>query len=200
MPKSWVRQRKRDSYYRKAKATGYRSRAAFKLIQINEKFGIIHQGDFVVDLGAAPGSWSQVAVELVGKEGRVIAVDRKRMQPIDGVTVIRGDLTDPDIFESIHEETKDGVDVVISDMAPRLGGNKHIDHARSISLAETALDFSFETVRRGGNFLAKAFRGDLFPAYMEMVSSRFDFCKPHSPKASTSSSREVFVVARGFRG
>ncbi|MFQ5884847.1 MAG: RlmE family RNA methyltransferase [Thermoplasmata archaeon] len=200
MPKSWVRQRKEDIYYRKAKAKGYRSRAAYKLIQINEKFAIIHQGDLVVDLGAAPGSWSQVSVELVGKKGRVIAVDRKRMRPIDGVTVIRGDLTHPDIFESFHEETEDEVDVVISDMAPRLGGNKNIDHAKSISLAETALDFSVETLRRGGNFLAKAFQGDLFPAYLETVSSKFDFCKPHSPKASTSRSREVFVVAKGFRG
>ncbi|UCD92103.1 MAG: RlmE family RNA methyltransferase [Methanobacteriota archaeon] len=200
MPKSWVKQRKEDGYYKKAKEIGYRSRAAFKLIQINEKFSVMKNGDLVVDLGAAPGSWSQVASEIVGKEGRVIAVDRKRMKPLDNVALVRADLTHPEAFESIREASEGDVDVVISDMAPRLSGNRHIDQAKSISLAEIAFDFSLEILRKGGNFVAKVFQGDQFHDYQKAVASRFDFCKSHSPKASTSSSREIFVIAKGFRG
>lgn len=200
MSKRWIRQRKEDSYYKQAKAKGYRSRAAYKLKQINEKFSIIKEGDVVVDLGAAPGGWSQVALEVVGKGGRVIAVDRKRMRPIQGVTMVREDLTNPDTFNQIYKEAGGKVDVVMSDMAPRLSGNRHIDHAKSMSLAEIAFDFATKATKKGGNFLAKVFQGDMFPAYLEMVSSRFTIHKSHSPKASLSSSREIFVVAKDYRG
>jgi 23S rRNA (uridine2552-2'-O)-methyltransferase len=200
MAKSWVRQRKKDDYYRKAKAKGYRSRAAYKLIQINEKFSIITQGDVVVDLGAAPGGWSQVALELVGSEGTVVAVDRKRMTPIEGVHLVRGDLTETETVEMVRKEIGGKADVVLSDMAPRLSGNKHVDHGKSMSLAEAASDFAVQTLERKGNLVVKVFQGDMYPDYVARTSRMFEFSQSHSPKASTASSRENYVVAKGFLG
>ncbi|MFQ6060188.1 MAG: RlmE family RNA methyltransferase [Thermoplasmata archaeon] len=200
MTKRWIRERKTDVYHREARRRGYRSRAAFKLIQINEKFGVIKEGDFVVDLGAAPGGWSQVAQELVRDRGRVVAVDRKRMSPIEGVTILRGDLRKPETLSLIHERIGKYIDVVISDMAPRLSGNRHVDHARSIALAEIALEFATRILKKGGNFLAKVLQGDMFSSYLENTSRRFAFCRAHTPKASLSRSREIFVVAKDFRG
>jgi 23S rRNA (uridine2552-2'-O)-methyltransferase len=199
MAKSWVKQRKKDDYYRKAKASGYRSRAAYKLIQINEKFSIIKEGDVVVDLGAAPGGWSQVALELVGPKGNVIAVDRKRMEPIEGVELVRGDLSDPRTVEAVLEEIE-RANVVLSDMAPRLSGNKHVDHGKSMSLAEGALEFARRTLRKGGCLVVKVFQGDMFPEYIGRTSKLFEYSQSHSPKASTSSSRETYLVAKGFLG
>jgi 23S rRNA (uridine2552-2'-O)-methyltransferase len=200
MAKSWVRQRKKDDYYRKAKAEGYRSRAAYKLIQINERFSIISQNDIVVDLGAAPGGWSQVALELAGSEGTVVAVDRKRMTPIEGVHLVRGDLTEAETVEMVRKEIGGKADVVLSDMAPRLSGNKHVDHGKSMSLAEAALDFATQTLERKGNLIVKVFQGDMYPDYMARASKLFEFSQSHSPKASTASSRENYVVAKGFLG
>ncbi len=200
MTKSWVKQRKRDDYYRKAKAMGYRSRAAYKLIQINERFSIITEGDVVVDLGAAPGGWSQVALELVGPKGVVIAVDRKRMEPIEGVRLVRGDLSSPATMEAVLEEIERKADVVLSDMAPRLSGNKHVDHGKSMSLAEDALKFATQTLGRGGCLVVKVFQGDMIPEYAERTSKLFEFSQSHSPKASTSSSREMYLVAKGYSG
>lgn len=200
MTKSWVKQRKKDDYYRKAKAMGYRSRAAYKLIQINERFSIITEGDVVVDLGAAPGGWSQVALELVGSKGVVIAVDRKRMLPIEGVRLVRGDLSNPATMEAVLEEIERKADVVLSDMAPRLSGNKHVDHGKSMSLAEGALKFANQTLGRGGCLVVKVFQGDMIPEYAERASKLFEFSQSHSPKASASSSRETYLVAKGYLG
>ncbi|MCK4443127.1 MAG: RlmE family RNA methyltransferase, partial [Thermoplasmata archaeon] len=132
MGKRWVKERKRDGYYRMAKAKGYRSRAAYKLIQINKKFELISEGDVVIDLGAAPGGWSQVAVELTGNRGNVLAVDRKRMSPIEGIRLVRSDITEEETIDLVTSEIGGKADVVISDMAPRLSGNRHLDHAKSI--------------------------------------------------------------------
>ncbi len=200
MTKGWVKQRKKDDYYRKAKAKGYRSRAAYKLIQINERFSIIMEGDVVVDLGAAPGGWSQIALELVGPKGVVIAVDRKRMEPIEGVRLVRGDLSDPATMEAVLEEIERKADVILSDMAPRLSGNKHVDHGKSMSLAEGALKFAGQTLGRGGCLVVKVFQGDMFPEYAQRTSKLFEFSQSHSPKASTSSSRETYLVAKGYSG
>ncbi len=199
MPKRWVKQRKKNGFYRKAKARGYRSRAAYKLIQINKRFGILRKGDVVVDLGAAPGGWSQVALEYVGEGGKVVAVDRKRMRPIEGVLVVRADLTDDETTELIIKEIGGKANAVISDMAPRLSGNKHVDHARSISLAEIAFEFAEKTTKRGGNFVAKTFQGDMFPEYIQRLSTLFKSCQSYSPEASPSGSREIFAVAKGYR-
>lgn len=200
MGKRWVKERKKDGFYKMAKAKGYRSRAAYKLIQINKRFDLISEGHVIVDLGAAPGGWSQVAFELVGERGKVIAVDRKRMKPIEGVRMVRGDLTDSTTIEAVIEEIGGEANVVISDMAPRLSGSRHMDHAKSISLAETALEFAKQTLKIGGNFAVKTFQGDLYTEYLERMSSVFRFSQSYSPKASPSGSREVFVVAKGYLG
>lgn len=200
MAKRWVKERKRDGYYRKAKKEGYRSRAAFKLIQINKRFGLISEGDVVVDLGAAPGGWSQVALEFVGRSGKVIAVDKKRMTPIEGVHLVRGDLTVGSTIAAVVEEIGGEADVIVSDMSPRLSGNWNMDHAKSISLADTALEFAKQTLKKGGNFVVKAFQGDLYIEFHERTSGVFELTQSYHPKASPSGSREVFVVAKGYRG
>ena len=200
MAKRWVKERKRDGYYRKAKKEGYRSRAAFKLIQINKRFGLISEGDVVVDLGAAPGGWSQVALEFVGRSGKVIAVDKKRMKPIEGVHLVRGDSTVGSTIAAVIEEIGGEADVIVSDMSPRLSGNWNMDHAKSISLADTALEFAKQTLKKGGNFVVKAFQGDLYIEFHERTSSVFELTQSYHPKASPSGSREVFVVAKGYRG
>ncbi len=200
MAKRWVKERKRDGYYRKAKAEGYRSRAAYKLIQINKRFDLMSEGDVVVDLGAAPGGWSQVALEFVGRSGKVIAVDRKRMRPIEGVQMVRGDLTDDSTIKAVIEEIGGEADVIVSDMAPRLSGNWNMDHAKSISLADTALEFAKRTLRKGGNFVVKTFQGDLYIEYHERATSVFESIQSYTPKASPSRSREVFVVGKGYLG
>jgi 23S rRNA (uridine2552-2'-O)-methyltransferase len=200
MTKRWVKQRKKDGYYRKAKTKGYRSRAAYKLIQINERFSLMEAGNVVVDLGAAPGGWSQVALELVGSEGMVVGVDRKRMEPIEGVRLVRGDLTEAGTVGLVRNEIDGRADVVVSDMAPRLSGNKHVDHGKAMSLAETALEFSTHILREKGHLVVKTFQGDMLPEFMKKVSNLFEFSQLHSPKASTSSSRETYVVVKGFLG
>ncbi len=199
MGKRWVKERKRDGYYRMAKAREYRSRAAYKLIQMNKKFKLIVEGNTVIDLGAAPGGWSQVAVELTGNRGNVLAIDRKRMSPMEGVRIVRGDITETETADLATGEIGGKADVVISDMAPRLSGNKHLDHAQSITLADSALEFARKTLKKGGNFVAKVFQGDMFTEYCERVSNLFEFSQPYSPKASSSGSRETYVVAKGFR-
>jgi 23S rRNA (uridine2552-2'-O)-methyltransferase len=200
MAKRWVKERKKDGFYRMAKAKGYRSRAAYKLIQINKRFGLISEGNVVVDLGAAPGGWSQVALELVGDNGKVVAVDRKRMKPIEGVQMVRGDLTDSMTIEAVIKEIGGEADAVISDMAPRLSGSRPLDHAKSISLAETALEFAEQTLKKGGNFAVKTFQGDLYTEYLERTSGAFGFSQSYSPKASPAGSREVFVVGKDYLG
>jgi 23S rRNA (uridine2552-2'-O)-methyltransferase len=197
--KAWVKGRKRDPYYRRAKAEGYRSRAAFKLIQIDARFDLIYEGDTVLDLGSAPGGWSQVAKVLVGDSGRIIAADLVGMRPLAGVDVWKGDLTDPEFIESLVREIG-AVDVVISDMSPRLSGTKTLDHERSLALAETALAVAVRVLRPRGHFLAKVFQGPALDAFKERVASEFETAKGHAPEASRKESREFYVVGKGFRG
>ncbi len=197
--KQWRAQRKRDYYYRKAKQEQYRSRASYKLQQLNERFGMIHLGDTVVDLGASPGGWSQVAVEIAGEGSKVFALDLDRFAPIDGVTFIRGDIRDADIVASLLELIPDGADVVISDMAPNISGNYSYDHARSIELCEHALKFASSVLKPKGNFVAKMFFGDLSKDYIASVKRSFKEVSVHHPKASRKSSSEVYVIGLGFK-
>jgi 23S rRNA (uridine2552-2'-O)-methyltransferase len=199
MSKRWIKQRKRDGYYRKAKSEGYRSRSAYKLLQINERYKIISKKDTVVDLGAAPGGWSQVASEIAGSEGLVVGVDIQRIEPISGVTFIRGDMTKPETINKILSIVNQA-DVVISDMSPNITGNYSMDHARSIDLAERALEFSKSPLNPGGNVLIKVFMGDLYEDYLDKLLSSFEFMKAHSPKASRKQSSEIYVIGKGFRG
>ena len=197
--KQWRAERRRDKYYVKAKKEHYRSRAVYKLKQIDHRFDLIRPGDVVVDLGASPGGWSEVAAELVGSEGKVIAMDIDRMSPIEGVTFIRGDIRNEAVVARLREIIPDGADVVISDMSPDISGNYSYDHARSIELCEHALRFAAATLREGGNFTAKMFYGDMSKSFVDMAKKYFHEVHVHHPRASRSTSSELYVVALGFR-
>ncbi len=199
MSKRWVKERKRDGYYRQAKKVGYRSRSAFKLKQINDRYKVISSRDKVIDLGAAPGGWSQVAKEIVGGKGVVVGVDIQKIEPIEGVTFLKGDLTKSETLENISSIVTN-VDVVISDMSPNITGNYSMDHARSIDLAEKALETAKNLLKEDGNFVVKVFQGDLFEDFLKEIKSLFRFTKVHSPKASRKSSSEVYVIGKGFKG
>ncbi len=187
--------KKRDFFYNKAKQMGYRSRAAFKLHFINEKFHLIRKGDAIVDLGAAPGGWLQVAKELSGDT--VIGVDLQKIEPIEGVTTIKGDMTSPETQQKIFEKVEK-VSVVICDAAPNLSGNWALDHARSIDLAKTALDVASRILTPGGNFLVKVFQGDLYQGFVDEVGRRFSKTYTYKSPASRSQSAEIYVIGKGF--
>jgi len=199
MSKQWLREHKKDHFYRQAKQDGYRSRAAFKLKQIHTRFKIIRKGDRVIDLGASPGGWSQVALELVGPTGSVVAVDLVRMEAIEGVSFVAGDMTSKDTVDRVLSLI-DRADVVISDMSPKLSGNYTMDQARSVYLVSHALDFAHTVLRPGGSFVAKVFEGEDFPGLRDSIRTRFRRFKLFSPEASRNSSSEIYVVAMGFTG
>lgn len=183
-----------------AKKEKYRSRAAYKLMQLNEKFGIICAGDRVVDLGCSPGGWSQVASELAGPSGKVIGVDIKRMRPIEHVEFVLGDILDQGTVKATLDKLGGAADVVISDMAPNISGNYSMDHARSIELCEHALQFARNALREGGNFVVKVFEGDMYREFLDSVRRVFTVVKAHNPKASRPTSSEIYIVAKGFIG
>jgi 23S rRNA (uridine2552-2'-O)-methyltransferase len=186
----------KDYYFKLAKKEGYRSRAAFKLKQINKKFKVIGSESIVVDLGASPGGWSQVASEITS--GKVVAVDISPMPPLDGVEFLRGDITNEETLNQLKEIVKEA-DVVICDASPNLSGRWSYDHARSIFLAENALKIAENLLKEKGNFVVKVFQGDLLPSYVREVKSKFYFVKLHGPKASRKESAEIYVVAKGFK-
>ncbi len=174
---------------------GYRSRAAFKLKFINEKYKLIEKGHSVVDLGAAPGGWLQVAKELSGDS--VIGVDLQKIEPIEGITTIKGDMTSPETQQKIFDLVEK-VNVVICDAAPNLSGNWALDHARSIDLARTALDVAAKLLAPGGNFLVKAFQGELYQGFVDDVEKRFSKAYTYKSPASRSQSAEIYVIGKGF--
>jgi len=198
--KRWRSERRKDYYYRKAKQEEYRSRASYKLKQLDHRFDLIQPGDVVVDLGASPGGWSQVAIERAGPRGRVFALDLDRMAPIEGVTFIRGDIREAAVLARLLEQVPDGADVVISDMSPDISGQYSYDHARSIELCEHALAFAGKVLRDKGNMLVKMFFGDMSGPFVRRVREAFAEVHVHHPKASRSTSSEVYIVALGFRG
>jgi len=197
--KRWRSERRKDFYYRKAKQDHYRSRASYKLKQLDHRFDLIQPGDVVVDLGASPGGWSQVAAERVGSGGKVFALDLDRMQPIDGIAFIRGDIRNEAVVARLREQVPGGADVVISDMSPDISGQYSYDHARSVELCEHALAFAEEVLREGGNLLVKMFFGDMSDPFVRKIKEVFDEVHMHHPKASRSTSSEVYVVALGYR-
>lgn len=185
---------KRDHYYWEAKRVGYRSRAAFKLLQMNQTFKLIKRGDWVLDLGAAPGGWSQVAVELGAK---VVAVDINEMEPIDGVTFIQGDITAPETVEKI-KKVREYFDVIISDAAPKISGIWTVDHLRSIDLARSSFGIAKSLLKEHGNFVVKVFQGEEIQNFFNELKPFFKFKKFHSPRASRKSSAEIYFVGKGF--
>src|SRR3989304_8473224 len=185
---------RRDYFYRKAKKEGYRSRAAFKLKQISNKFSLIKKGNTVVDLGAAPGGWLQVAKELSG--GKVVGVDLLQIEEIEGVETIKGDIRLDATVEKIREKIKEGADVVLCDAAPNLSGNWSYDHARSIDLASSALECARKILKTGGGFAVKVFQGDMFPGYLDEMRTYFAKVQAFSPEASRKPSAEIYVIGR----
>jgi 23S rRNA (uridine2552-2'-O)-methyltransferase len=184
----------RDHYYWKAKDEGYRARSAYKLLQMNERFHIIKKGDSIVDLGAAPGGWLQVARQL--SMGRVVGVDLEPIEPIPGVVTIQADITKETTANLVKEALGGDADVVICDAAPNLSGTWDVDHARSVDLARSALAMAKRLLRPGGNFLVKVFQGDMFIEFLSEVRREFSSVSAHSPQASRKESAEMYIVAK----
>ena len=195
--KQWLRRHVTDPYVRKAKAQGYRSRSAFKLLQIDAKEKVLKPGQTVVDLGAAPGGWSQVAVQKVRPGGRVFAIDLLPIAPISGVTVLEGDFREPRLLEALAEAR---ADVVLSDVAPNLSGIGNVDQARSLELTGAAIDFCCRVLKPDGVFMTKAFHGEAFESVLGRLKSAFRKVKVVKPMASRGESAETYVVAWGMRG
>ena len=198
--KKWLEERARDQYVKKSKQAGFRSRASFKLLEIQEKDRFIQPGMIVVDLGSAPGGWSQAAKILVGDKGSVLATDILPMAPISGVKFIQGDFTEDAVFEDLIERVGgESVDLVISDMAPNITGIRSIDQSESMHLAELALDFARSILREGAYFLVKVFEGEGIGEFKQVLASEFEKVKVRKPKASRSRSREFYLLAEKYR-
>ncbi len=196
----WLQEHERDQYVLRARKEGYRSRASYKLLELDEKSGLFIPGQTVVDLGAAPGGWSQVAAERVGDRGVVIASDILPMDAIADVQFVQGDFTDSSVYDKIVS-CLDGrlADLVISDMAPNMSGMKEIDQPRAMYLVELAVDFARQVLRPGGVFVSKVFQGEGFDQLLKDVRLCFDKIAAKKPSASRSRSREVYWVATGYR-
>jgi len=198
--KRWLTQHFDDLYVRQAQKMGWRSRSAFKLIELDDKYGLIRHGDCVVDLGCSPGGWSQVASSRTGDSGRVIGLDILPMDPIDGVEFIPGDFSETESLAMLDAALGGQlVDLVLSDMAPNMSGMAVTDQAKSIYLAELALDFVRSYLKPGGDFLVKIFQGQGFDDYVGAVRPLFDKVMVRKPGASRARSREVYLLAQRLK-
>jgi len=197
---AWLKRHVNDPYVRKAGAQGYRARSAFKLLEIIERERLALPGHAVVDLGAAPGSWSQVLTGRVGKSGRVIAVDPLEVAAIAGVTVIQGDFREEAVLGRV-EDALEGrkIDLVVSDMAPNISGVRATDQARSIHLCELALDFAKTQLNPGGAFLVKVFQGTGYPEFLAAMKRVFVSVTSRKPGASRDESKEMYLLGKGLR-
>jgi len=196
----WLDEHVNDPYVKKAQIDGYRARAAYKLIELNDKDKLIRPGALVVDLGSAPGSWSQIAGRLVGVKGRVVASDILPMDSLEHVDFIQGDFTEESVFNQIMEKLGDcKADVVISDMAPNISGVDAVDQSSSIYLVELALDMARRVLKPKGDFVAKVFQGEGSDEYIKDVKTSFEKVMIRKPNASRPRSREVYVVGKGFK-
>ncbi|MBY6197178.1 23S rRNA (uridine(2552)-2'-O)-methyltransferase RlmE [Vibrio hangzhouensis] len=197
----WLKEHFDDKYANEARRKGYRSRAIFKIEEIQNKDKLLKSGMTVVDLGAAPGGWSQYAAKVVGDEGQVIACDLLPMDPISGVSFLQGDFREEAVLDALLERIQpDMVDVVMSDMAPNMAGNLSVDQPRAMYLVELALDMCHQTLAPGGSFVVKVFQGEGFDEYVKQVREAFKVVKIRKPDSSRARSREVFIVANGFKG
>jgi len=197
----WLREHFTDEYVRRAQAEGYRSRAVYKLLEIHEKDRLLKPGGTVVDLGAAPGGWSQLATRLVGRDGRVIALDLLPMEPLAGVEFIQGDFRETAVLDQLLAALAGRpVDLVLSDLAPNTSGIKAVDQPRGLYLTELALDFAGRCLRPGGDFLVKAFQGEGFDAFLQDLRAAFAAVAPRKPRASRARSAEQYLLARNYRG
>ena len=197
----WLREHFTDEYVKRAQQDGYRSRAVYKLLEIHEKDRLLRPGLAVVDLGAAPGGWSQLATQLVGSQGRVMALDILPMKPLPSVEFIEGDFRETAVLDQLLAAL-DGrpVDLVLSDMAPNTRGITAVDQPSSLYLAELALDFARQCLKPGGDFLVKAFQGEGFDKFFKELRVAFATVAPRKPRASRARSAEQYLLARNYRG
>ena len=195
------RGRGQEHFYRMAKRAGFRSRAAFKLQQLNRRYRLLKPGDVVIDLGAAPGGWLQVSREKVGGRGFVLGIDVKPIVklPHENVCTLVADMTDPSTPGQIQRSLPRPADVVLSDASPKISGVWSIDHARSIDLAHAALSIAERVLARGGSLLVKVFQGEFFEKFVGEVREKFELVKVSKPPASRKGSAEVYIIAKGFR-
>ncbi len=196
----WLDRQRSDAYVARSRAAGYRSRAAFKLLEIDQQAKVLRRGMRCVDLGASPGGWSQVAVQRVGPGGQVFALDVLPMEPIDGVQFIQGDFTAPATLGALKLALGEApVDLVMSDIAPNISGNRAVDQARAMHLAELALDLAQDILKPGGGLLVKLFQGEGFEAFRHQVRQVFGELQFKKPPASRAKSREMYLLARNLR-
>jgi 23S rRNA (uridine2552-2'-O)-methyltransferase len=196
----WLQEHERDHYVQKSRTEGYRSRASYKLVELDKKDKLLRPGMTVVDLGSAPGGWSQVVADKVGSSGRVIASDILPMDTIADVAFIQGDFTDDAVFEEIMAAMNAAqADLVISDMAPNMSGIRAVDQPAAMYLVELALDLAARVLKPGGNFVAKIFQGEGFDELLKEARERFDRVVIRKPDASRSRSREIYLVAKGLK-
>lgn len=196
--KQWMREHVNDPFVQMAQKDGYRSRAAYKLLEINEKDHLFKPGMVVVDLGATPGGWCQVAAREVGRNGKVIGLDLLPLDPLAGVDFIQGDFREESVLKQLHELLAGRqVGLVISDMAPNMSGVATADLARALYLAELAMEFAVEQLQSDGHFLVKVFQGAGFEAYLKLMRSRFGRVVTRKPKASRDRSSELYLLANG---
>ena len=197
----WLKRHVNDPYVKQAQKDGYRSRASYKLLEIQEKYKLIRSGMSVVDLGAAPGGWSQVTSRLIGGQGRLIASDILEMDSIPDVTFIQGDFTEDAVLARILEAVGNSqVDLVISDMAPNMSGTPEVDMPKAMFLCELALDLAERILKPGGNFVIKIFQGEGFDVYLKDARKKFDKIQMIKPDSSRGTSREQYMLAWGYRG
>ena len=201
LPKAWIQNRKREYYYRKAKAENYRSRATYKLSQAATKYQFIRTGDVVVDLGAAPGGWIQAARKMVGKKGFVLGVDLKPIAPFpqEYIRTIVADMTESETMQQILDFLPRKADVVLSDASPNISGVWEVDHARQIDLATQALKIALGILNHSGDFFVKVFEGNMLPGFVKTVKKHFDDVKVIKPKASRAKSSEMFLLAMNLK-
>lgn len=198
MTKEWIRRRKKDPYYRKAKAEGFRSRAAYKIKQMDQRVRLIKKGSRILDLGASPGGWSQYAVQQIGDEGLVVAVDLIHMEPVEGVNFIRGDINDEGVLESVKGYSEK-YDLVMSDVSPALSGNRTLDRGRSLGLAWSVLQMAVKVLDRNGNVVVKMFQGDEMKELKDEFANHFWKVENHKPRSSLKKSIEIYLIFRGFK-
>lgn len=197
----WLKEHVDDIYVKRAQQDGYRTRASFKLLELDEKDKLLHAGMTVIDLGSAPGGWSQVVAQKLNGNGTVIASDILPMDAIADVTFIQGDFTEQAVFDELLQAINNQpVDLVISDMAPNMSGMASIDQPGAMYLVELALDMATHVLKPKGHFVAKVFQGEGFDEYILKLRAVFDKVLVRKPKASRARSREVYIVAKGFRG
>lgn len=200
MGKRWQEERKNEHFYKKAKEEGYRSRAAYKLKQLDEKYELLNEGNVVIDLGAAPGGWIQVIGEKVGEDGFVLGVDLEPIEEMDfqNVKTLEADITEEKTEDLIQERLPQAPDVILSDASPNISGIWDVDHAKSVGLGRSALNIAMGLLKPDGNFMIKVFQGKFFEDLRKDVKRNFKFHKASKPDASRKRSAEIYIVGKGF--